>query len=77
MSHLTDLTQRECDVLVLLAQGQQNKEIALALGIAEHTVENHLKRIYRKLGVRNRAEAVMLYWKPGTVSHNDGNPSCA
>ncbi len=63
MPDLKLLTPRECEVLTHLAQGQQNKEIALALGIAEHTVENHLKHIYHKLGVQNRVEAVLLFWK--------------
>ena len=74
MSHLNALTQRECEVLALLARSQQNKEIALALGIAEHTIEQHLKHIYRKLGIRNRAEAVMLYWMQADDRQDDGNP---
>jgi two-component system response regulator DegU len=63
MRHLNTLTQREYDVLVLVARGQHNKEIANALGIATHTVEQHLKHIYQKLAVGNRAEATMLYWR--------------
>ncbi len=52
------LTERENDVLLRLAQGLTNKQIALALGISEHTVKFHVSSIYTKLGVSNRTEAV-------------------
>jgi len=52
------LTERETDVLRLAAQGLTNKQIALALGISEHTVKFHISAIFDKLGVSNRAEAV-------------------
>lgn len=55
------LTKREKDVLCLLARGLQNKEIAKQLQIAEHTVEQHLRRIYQKFGVSNRTEAGILW----------------
>lgn len=63
MNHLNTLTQRESEVLARVSHGQQNKEIALALGIAVHTVEQHLKHIYQKLGIGNRTEAAVLYWR--------------
>lgn len=53
-----ELTARESEVLQLLAQGLANKQIALALGISEHTVKFHISSIYTKLGVTNRTEAV-------------------
>lgn len=53
-----DLTERELDVLQLLAEGLANKQIALQLGISEHTVKFHSSAIYAKLGVTNRTEAV-------------------
>lgn len=56
------LTKREQDVLCLLSKGLQNKEIAQLLHIAEHTVEQHLRRIYQKFGVSNRTEAGII-WK--------------
>lgn len=52
------LTGRENDVLLRLAQGLTNKQIALALGISEHTVKFHVSSIYSKLGVSSRTEAV-------------------
>lgn len=52
------LSKRELDIGRLLVQGKSNKEIALLLGITEHTVEYHTSNIYRKLGVRSRAEAI-------------------
>lgn len=52
------LTQREVEVLRLLAQGQSNQEIADALVISINTVARHLVNIYTKIGARNRAEAV-------------------
>lgn len=54
------LTPREVEVLEQLAQGLTNKQIALALGISEHTVKYHISAIYAKLGVMNRAEAVRV-----------------
>lgn len=53
-----ELTERELDVLQLLAEGLANKQIALQLGISEHTVKFHSSSIYAKLGVTNRTEAV-------------------
>lgn len=53
-----ELTERELDVLQLLAEGMANKQIALQLGISEHTVKFHSSSIYAKLGVTNRTEAV-------------------
>lgn len=53
-----ELTERELDVLQLLAEGLANKQIALQLNISEHTVKFHSSAIYAKLGVTNRTEAV-------------------
>ena len=52
------LTPREIDVLSALTKGQSNKEIARVLAISQHTVKFHVEAIFRKLGVRSRAEAV-------------------
>lgn len=53
-----ELTDRESEVLQLLAQGMSNKQIAARLSISEHTVKFHVSAIYGKLGVTNRTEAV-------------------
>jgi DNA-binding NarL/FixJ family response regulator len=58
----SDLSQREHDVLALLAQGLLYKEIAERLGIATGTVKQHIHRIYEKLHVQNRTEAVNRYY---------------
>lgn len=62
------LTQRELDVLQLLAHGQQNKEIAAALVISERTVKFHVSSILSKLGVGNRTEAVRRAAQLGIIT---------
>jgi LuxR family maltose regulon positive regulatory protein len=52
------LTHRECDVLLLLAEGCTYAQVALRLGISAHTVATHVKNCYRKLGARCAAQAV-------------------
>jgi DNA-binding NarL/FixJ family response regulator len=54
------LSKREGEVLRTLLGGQTNKQVARDLGIEEVTVKLHLRKIYRKLGVRNRTQAVQL-----------------
>ena len=61
------LTARELEVLQSLAQGLPNKQIALALGISEHTAKFHISSIYAKLGVTNRTEAVRSGIQRGLV----------
>jgi DNA-binding CsgD family transcriptional regulator len=51
------LSQRETEVMALLASGRENAEIAAVLGVSVHTVERHVANIFIKIGVRNRAEA--------------------
>jgi DNA-binding NarL/FixJ family response regulator len=51
------LSEREQEVLSLIANGSTNKEIAVKLHLSPHTIKEHTSAIYRKLGVRNRAEA--------------------
>jgi DNA-binding CsgD family transcriptional regulator len=48
----------ESEVLELASHGHSNKEIAAALHLSVHTVEAHLTRIYRKLGIRSRSELI-------------------
>ena len=54
------LSNRETDVLKVVAEGLSNKEIARRLGISENTVRNHLVSIFDKLKATNRTHAVML-----------------
>ncbi len=58
---LGSLTAREREVLNLLARGNSNREIAEQLFITNKTVKNHLSRIYEKIGVHSRAEAIALW----------------
>jgi two-component system nitrate/nitrite response regulator NarP len=60
---LTALTRRELEVLSSLAAGKSNKEIAAEQQIAPNTVKFHLKNLYQKLDVHNRAQAVGVYLK--------------
>lgn len=57
---LADLTERERDVLELLAQGLSNKEIGLRLSLAEKTVKHYVTAVLQKLHVRSRVEAALL-----------------
>ena len=55
------LSQREQEVLLELVQGKSNRQIAEAMWLSEDTIKSHLRRVYRKLDVNSRAEAVALY----------------
>ena len=59
------LTSRECEVLGLLASGLNNTQIAERLYITPKTVRNHVTHIYTKLGVENRAQAVIFAREAG------------
>jgi DNA-binding NarL/FixJ family response regulator len=63
----TALTERETDVLCLLAHGQANKEIARQLTISEETVKTHLARIFGKLHVNSRTQAALYAVQHGLV----------
>ena len=52
------LTTRECEILALLASGKSNKEMARALGISPNTVKTHIARVYEKLEVQRRIQAI-------------------
>ncbi|MEK6222244.1 MAG: response regulator transcription factor, partial [Chloroflexota bacterium] len=59
-AYVDELTEREMEVLDLLAEGLANKQIALELGISEHTVKFHVSSVYSKIGATNRTEAVRI-----------------
>jgi DNA-binding NarL/FixJ family response regulator len=62
------LSEREIEVLGLLAQGRANKQIAAELGISEHTVKFHVSSVFTKLNVTNRAEAVRQGVRGGWIA---------
>ncbi len=62
---VTDLSEREREVLRLVARGRDNVQIAAALGIAAATVRKHVETIFGKLGVHKRSEAVAWAWACG------------
>ena len=65
---LTGLTEREQEVLVLIARGLSNQELAEQLFIADNTVKTHVKRIFTKLGARDRAQAIVIAYESGLMS---------
>jgi DNA-binding NarL/FixJ family response regulator len=56
---LNDLTPRERDILERIAQGLDNREIAVALGLSEKTVRNHISRVFDKIGAQHRYQAIV------------------
>lgn len=62
-----DLSPREYELLQLLARGQSNRQAAEALSVSPHTVGDHVKSIYRKLGVSSRGEAMVRAFRSGLL----------
>jgi DNA-binding NarL/FixJ family response regulator len=66
-SRVDALTEREHDVLRLMARGATNSEIATTLFVSEPTVKSHVGAIFAKLGVRDRAAAIVFAYDHGIV----------
>jgi DNA-binding CsgD family transcriptional regulator len=72
--HLTD---REVEVLLLVAAGKHNKEIAEALGISTRTVDHHLRTMLRRAGVQGRAELVARCYAAEIMVGGTWPPACS
>ncbi|MET7332599.1 response regulator transcription factor [Nonomuraea sp. NPDC005650] len=64
---LDGLTDREREVLVLIARGRSNTEIAQDLSVSPSTVKNHVTSLFAKIGVRDRAQAVIVAYEAGLI----------
>jgi DNA-binding NarL/FixJ family response regulator len=68
---LATLTPRETEVLELLGRGLSNTELAAELHLSEATVKTHVARIFAKLGLRDRAQAVVVAYETGLIAPGD------
>ena len=68
---LSDLTEREREVLILIARGMSNEDIAATLFVSQATVKTHVNRILGKLRLRSRAQAVVAAYESGLVRPGD------
>jgi DNA-binding NarL/FixJ family response regulator len=74
LHRVSRLTDRERDVLTLLARGQSNAEIAATLHLGEATVRTHVGHLFAKISARDRAQAVVFAYEAGIVHAGDSTP---
>jgi len=65
---INPLSNREMEILHLVAKGNSNKQIAATLGLSEQTIKNHLNRVQRKLGVHDRTQIVLYALRKGWIT---------
>ena len=58
-AQLSDLTEREQDILALICQGMNDAEMSKRLKLSPHTIRNHVSSLYRKIGVNRRGAAIL------------------
>ncbi len=69
LSHLSSLTGREREILMLIGEGYGNREIAVALHLEYQTIKNYIYLLYQKLGVNSRSQAMLRAFRLGIVKH--------
>lgn len=71
LNAFTELTDREMEILKLMAQGMSNREVAAYLVISEHTVKGHVSNILSKLHLADRTQAAIFAWREGIVRREE------
>ncbi|WP_433436733.1 response regulator [Nonomuraea sp. CA-141351] len=66
-AELAGLTDREGEILVLIARGRSNPEIAAELSVSPSTIKNHVTSLFAKIGARDRAQAVIVAYEAGLI----------